>query len=54
MIRIVLKGPGGDVVAKLDTPDPALLGIWLKAIFDQEFHGLRAGPIPLTYTLEVW
>jgi hypothetical protein len=40
VIRVVLEAPDGNVY-RLDTPDPALIGQWLKELFDA-----MAGPAP--------
>ena len=55
MIRVILRGPG-DQTHQIDTPDPALIGAWLKAIFDKFATGYkgRPGPLPSQFTLEVW
>lgn len=49
-MRVVVTGPNGDRY-QLDTPDPALIGVWLKALFD-EWQGPRPR-IPTTFMIEV-
>lgn len=53
MFSIDLRGPG-DQSYHLDTPDPALIGIWLKTIFDLTQRP-RPGtaPIPITFTITI-
>ena len=54
-MRIVLKSPDGSE-RRIDTPDPMLVGLWLKSIFDEfgKNGPYRSGPIPTEFTLEVW
>jgi hypothetical protein len=54
-MRVILKLDDGSE-RRIDTPDPALVGLWLKAIFDEMATGYRgrSGPVPTTFVLEVW
>jgi hypothetical protein len=49
-VRVVLTSPTGDRY-QLDTTEPELIGVWLKAWFD---HWSGPAPrVPSTFTIEV-
>lgn len=50
-MRLILRNPGSQEWW-LDTPDPALVGPWLKAIFDS-FGEFRDPIHPIEFTLEI-
>lgn len=50
IICVVVTGPG-DKRYRLDTPDPAMIGTWLKSLFDS-WQGPRP-QIPTRFTVEI-
>jgi hypothetical protein len=52
-MQVILKEPNGDE-RQIDTPDPALVGLWLKSIFDNLSYGSGPRQLPLRYILTVY
>lgn len=50
MICVEVTAPGGRTY-RLDTPDPELIGTWLKALFDS-WNGPRPA-IPTRFVVEI-
>lgn len=52
-MRVVLFGPG-DQRWQLDTPDPSIIGLWLKGIVDSFATGLKPHPAyPLDFRITI-
>jgi hypothetical protein len=51
-MRAVLIAPNG-VEWRIDTPDPELIGVWLKSIFSTLSPPSRGLPAPIEFRLEM-
>ena len=50
-MRVILTSYGSEQAWQLDTPDPSLVGTWLKSIFD-DYQGTPYY-YPVEFTLKV-